>query len=316
MTVSSAHAKTIESRADRRSSPIPYSTILRRRQNAFGYTFVSPYILLLLAFGVLPALYSVYLAFTDADTGAFVGFQNFVSISQDFRFLPSVVNVGVYLCVWLVPSTVLLVWLAMLLHNRAGKTAAFLRAAYYIPGALAGTASVIVWLFMLTPSVSPLKGGFQAAGLTQIFQVVDPSRLPVVIALISFWTGAGGWVLILYGALTSIDPSLVEAARLDGANEWQMARHVKLPLMRKWIGYLVILNLAAGTQVFVEPQLISTATHGGVATNWAPNQLGYTLAFGYARFNEAAALSLELLALGLVAAVVIITSTNLFKSDV
>ncbi|WP_374009123.1 carbohydrate ABC transporter permease [Leifsonia sp. LS-T14] len=272
--------------------------------------------LLLLAFGLLPALYCVYLAFTDANTGAFVGFENFVAISQDFRFLPSVANVGIYLAVWLIPSTILLVWLAMLLHNRAGKSAAFLRAAYYIPGALAGTASVIVWLFMLTPSVSPLKGGFEAAGLTQIFQVVDPSRLPIVIALISFWTGAGGWVLILYGALTSIDPSLVEAARLDGANEWQMARHVKLPLMRKWIGYLIILNLAAGTQVFVEPQLISTATHGGVATNWAPNQLGYTLAFGYGQFNQSAALSLELLALGLVAAVIIITSTNLFKSDV
>lgn len=302
---------------DRPTEPnTSYARTLRRRQNTAGYAFVGPYLVLLAAFGVIPAGYSAYLAFTSGDTGAFVGFQNFASIGADFRFLPSVANVGIYLCIWLVPSTALLIWLALLLHNRAGRSAAVLRAAYYIPGALAGSASVIVWLFMLTPAVSPFKAGFQAFGLTQIFQVVDPSRLPFVIALISFWTGAGGWVLILYGALTSIDPSLVEAARLDGANEWQMARLVKLPLIRKWIGYLVILNLAAGTQVFVEPQLISTATHSGVATNWAPNQLGYTFAFGYGRFNESAALSLELLALGLVAAVIIIRTTNLFKSDV
>ncbi|WP_439593791.1 carbohydrate ABC transporter permease [Microbacterium sp.] len=288
----------------------------RRRANRVGYIFITPYLVLLAAFGLIPIAYSLYLAFTDGDTGGFVGLDNINAVHDDFRYIPAVQNVLFFLVVWLVPSTVILVSLALLLHNRAGRSASFLRAAYYIPGALAGTASVVLWLFMLSPSVSPFGFLFEASNLTQIFEVVSPSRLPFIIALISFWTGAGGWILVLYGALTSIDPALLEAAKLDGANEWQTIRYVKLPLLRKWIGYLVILNLAAGSQVFVEPQLISSATKDGVATDWSLNQLSYTMAFSYGRFNEAAALSLELLLVGLIGSIVIVRVTGLFKADV
>lgn len=291
------------------------AAVARRRSNRVGYFFVGPYIFLLAAFGIIPILYSLYLAFSDADTGGFAGLDNVVSVNSDFRFVPAMQNVIFFLVIWLIPSTIILVALALLLQNRAGRTSSFLRAMYYIPGALAGTASVIVWLFMLSPSVSPFEPLFDAFNLTKIFEVVDPTRLPFIIALISFWTGAGGWILVLYGALTSIDPALLEAAKLDGANEWQTIRRIKLPLLGKWIGYLVILNLAAGSQVFVEPQLISAATNQGVATDWSLNQLGYTMAFTYGRFNEAAALSLELLIVSLIGSVVIVRVTGLFKGD-
>ena len=298
-------------------TPRPRSvSIAHRRANRVGYLFLTPYVILLAAFGLIPVIYSLYLAFTDIDTGAFVGLDNILSVHSDFRYLPAVGNVVAYLAIWLVPSTVILVALALLLHNRVGRSSSFLRAAYYIPGALAGTASVVVWLFMLTPSVSPFGFIFDGFHLSQIFEVVNPTRLPFVIALISFWTGAGGWILVLYGALTSIDPALLEAAKLDGANEWQTIRYVKLPLLRKWIGYLVILNLAAGSQVFVEPQLISAATKKGVASDWSLNQLSYTMAFQYGHFNQAAALSLELLIVGLIGSVVIVRVTGLFKADI
>ena len=291
------------------------AAIARRRSNRVGYLFAGPYIILLAAFGVVPIIYSLYLAFSDADTGAFAGLENLISVNSDFRFVPAVQNVLFFLVIWLVPSTIILVALALLLQNRAGRTSAFLRAMFYIPGALAGTASVVLWLFMLSPSVSPFELLFESFNLTRIFEVVNPARLPFIIALISFWTGAGGWILVLYGALTSIDPALLEAAKLDGANEWQTIRRIKLPLMRKWIGYLVILNLAAGSQVFVEPQLISAATNQGVATDWSLNQLGYTMAFNYGRFNEAAALSLELLLVSLVGSIIIVRLTGLFRAD-
>lgn len=287
-----------------------------RRQGRAGYAFVAPYVLFMLAFAVVPICYCIYLAFTDGTTGSFSGLDNFIHVQQDFRYVPALEHLGLFLLVWLIPSIVILVGLALLLQNRPGPISAGLRALYYLPSALVGSASVIVWLFMLTPSVSPYGAGLHALNLHAIFEVISPGRLPFVIAMINFWTGAGGWILVLHGALTSISPSLIEAARLDGANEWQLVRYVKLPLLRKWISYLVILNLAGGSQVFVEPQLISTATHLGVATNWAPNQLGYSFAFSYSRFNDSAALSLELLLFGLIAAVVIVTRTKLFQVDV
>jgi multiple sugar transport system permease protein len=88
-----------------------------------------------------------------------------------------------------------------------------------------------------------------------------------------------------------------------------------LPMIRKWIAYMVILSFATGTQLFVEPQLVNSASLGHVPDTWSANQLAFQLAFRYGRFNEAAALSVDLLVIGLIAAVLIVTRTGLFKKD-
>ena len=75
--------------------------------------------------------------------------------------------------------------------------------------------------------------------------------------MIAFWTGAGGWIVVMYGALNNIPPDIIEAARIDGAGAWQIARRIQIPMLRKWIVYMVILAFAGGTQLFVEPQLLS-----------------------------------------------------------
>ena len=75
--------------------------------------------------------------------------------------------------------------------------------------------------------------------------------------MIAFWTGAGGWIVVMYGALNTIPHDLEEAARIDGAGPLTIALRLKLPLIRKWIAYMVILSFATGTQLFVEPQLVN-----------------------------------------------------------
>ena len=72
-----------------------------RRGNAMSYGFVALYAVLALAFGVLPALYALFLAFTDGD-GAFAGLTNFTRVFDDFRFWPAVWHVALYLIIWLV----------------------------------------------------------------------------------------------------------------------------------------------------------------------------------------------------------------------
>ena len=69
-------------------------------QSRYGYLFVSGYTLLLLAFGLLPTLYAIYLAFTR--NGAFVGVDNFVRVFNDYRFLPAVAHVALYIVYWLI----------------------------------------------------------------------------------------------------------------------------------------------------------------------------------------------------------------------
>jgi multiple sugar transport system permease protein len=284
-------------------------------RNLRGLPFVLLYLPFLVAFGIAPTIYALDLALTNTG-GGFVGFHNFVRTYQDFRFLPAFRHVLVYTIVWLAALMVFVVGLALLLHGRANRVSATFRFLFYIPGALAGAAAVLVWLFMLDPTVSP--GAFLLHDLlgADIFaQSIAPGNLPFIFAMIAFWTGAGGWIVVMYGALNTIPPDLEEAARIDGAGPIAIAFRLKLPLIRKWIAYMLILSFATGTQLFVEPEIVQHASFGLVPDTWSANQLAYQLAFRYGDFNGAAAIAVDLLAIGLLGAVLIVSRSGLFRTE-
>jgi multiple sugar transport system permease protein len=280
-----------------------------------GLPFVLPYLPFLIVFGIAPTIYALELAFTNVD-GSWAGLDNFTRTYDDFRFIPAFKHILLYTTVWLGALMVFVVGLALLLHGRANRVSATYRFLFYIPGALAGAAAVVIWLFMLDPTVSP--GAFLLRDLlgAQIFaQSIAPGNLPYIFAMIAFWTGAGAWIVIMYGALNTIPPDLEEAARIDGAGPFTIAFRLKLPLIRKWIAYMLILSFATGTQLFVEPQIVQHASFGLVPDTWSTNQLAYQLAFRYADFNGAAAIAVDLLVIGLVGAVVIVTRSGLFRTE-
>ena len=280
-----------------------------------GHGFVAGYVVLLIAFGVVPTGYAIYFAFTDT-ANTFVGLSNFVAAAGDFRFYWAVGHVALYLVCWLATLVVFVVGLALLLHRvRARATSGALRFLYYIPGALAGSASVLVWLFMLDPTVSPVSFLLRALGFDTFGQVIAPGRLPLLFTLIAFWTGAGGWIVVMYGALNNISGDLLEAARIDGAGAWQTARRIQIPLLRKWIVYMVILAFAGGTQLFVEPQLLSQASVGVAGRDYSLNQLSYDFAFQNDNVDTAAAVSVELLLVGLIVAAVFVVRSGFFDAD-
>ena len=280
-----------------------------------GLPFVLPYLPFLVAFGILPVAYAFYLAVTT-DTGGWAGFDNFTRTVRDYRFLPALEHILLYTGMWLGSLIVIVVGLALLLHGRANRVTSTFRFLFYIPGALAGASSVLVWLFMLDPSVSP--GSFllrNVLGSHLFVESIAPGKLPFVFAMIAFWTGAGGWIVVMYGALNTIPHDLEEAARVDGAGPITIALRLKLPLIRKWIAYMAILAFATGTQLFVEPQLVNQASLGQVPDTWSSNQLAYQLAFRYGDFNGAAAVSVDLIAVALIAAVVVVKRTGLFRIE-
>jgi multiple sugar transport system permease protein len=280
-----------------------------------GYVFVSLYALLALAFGVVPSLYAVVLAFTNGD-GGFAGVGNFTKVLGDFRFWPAVLHVTVYLVIWLIALVVFVVGLALLVHAvRVRWVSTALRFVYYLPGALAGASSVLLWLFVLDPTASPVSGLLKAFGFDSFVAVIQPGHLPAIFAIIAFWTGAGGWIVIMYGALNNISTEVIEAARVDGANAVQTALHIQLPMLRKWIAYMGVMSLAAGTQLFVEPQLLSQASNAVVPNDYSLNQLAYQYAFQQNDFNGAAAISLLLLVVALLLSWVFVTRGGLFEKE-
>ncbi|WP_371580508.1 carbohydrate ABC transporter permease [Streptomyces sp. NBC_01314] len=279
-----------------------------------GYVFVSGYVLLLLAFGVLPTCYAVWLALSNS-RNQLVGLGNFTRTFTDYRFVPAFLHIGLYLVVWLASLMILVVLLSLMLHGRMRRASTGLRFLFYLPGALAGVASVLLFLILLDPAASPVGWLLKGFGWNTLAQVNAPGHLPVLFTVIAFWTGAGGWIVVMYGALNSIPDEILEAARIDGANTLQIALRIQIPMITKWIAYMLILAFAAGTQLFVEPQLVSLASWGMIPDSWSPNQLSYQYAFQAGDFNGAAALSVDLLVLGLACAALVVFRTGLFDRD-
>jgi multiple sugar transport system permease protein len=285
---------------------------VERAQGRIGLVFAGPYAAFLVVFGILPVLYAVYLAFSKK--GAFVGIDNFVKVFKDYRFLPAVEHVGIFLAVWLVMLVVFVVLLALLVHSIGIRwLSGSMRFIYYIPGALAGASSVMLWLFVLDPTVSPVSFLLQLFGIESFVGAVEASRLPIVLAVIAFWTGAGGWIVIMYGALNNISKDVIEAARVDGAGPVRIAWSIQIPLMRKWIAYMVIMSFAGGTQLFVEPRVLSQASRGVVTQDYSLNQLAFLYAFKQNDFNGSAAISLVLLAVAVALSIYFVFKGGLFE---
>ena len=293
----------------------------RRPQTGAGaqafaaYVFSSGYVLLLLVFGVLPMVYALYLSFTKS--GRFVGLDNYVKAVGDFRFLPAVQHVSAFLVIWVVTLTVLVTLLALIVHavrvRWLSSTARFL---FFIPGAFAGAASVMLWLFLLNPSVSPVSFVLKWFGYTSFVQAIDLNNLPLIFTVIAFWTGAGAWIIIMYAALNNISDEIMEAARCDGASAIKTAWYIQLPLIRKWIAYMVVISVAVGTQLFAEPKILAQASRNQIPKHYSLNELAYVTAFGpQADFNSSAAISILLLVVAAGLAAFFVFRGGLFDRD-
>jgi multiple sugar transport system permease protein len=280
-----------------------------------AYVFCSGYVLLLLVFGVLPMVYALYLSFTKR--GQFVGLDNYVKAVGDFRFLPAVQHVAAFLVIWVVTLTVLVTLLALIVHAvRVRWLSSTTRFLFFIPGAFAGAASVMLWLFLLNPSVSPVSFVLEWFGYTNFVQSIDVNNLPLIFTVIAFWTGAGAWIIIMYAALHNISNEIMEAARCDGASAIKTAWYIQLPLIRKWIAYMVVISVAVGTQLFAEPKILAQASRNQIPKHYSLNQLAYVTAFGpQADFNSSAAISMLLLVVAAGLAAFFVFRGGLFDRD-
>lgn len=280
-----------------------------------AYVFSSGYVLLLLVFGVLPMVYALYLSFTKS--GQFVGLDNYVKAVGDFRFLPAVQHVAAFLVIWVVTLTVLVTLLALIVHAvRVRWLSSTTRFLFFIPGAFAGAASVMLWLFLLNPSVSPVSFVLKWFGYTNFVQAIDLNNLPLIFTVIAFWTGAGAWIIIMYAALHNISNEIMEAARCDGASAIKTAWYIQLPLIRKWIAYMVVISVAVGTQLFAEPKILAQASRNQIPKHYSLNQLAYVTAFGpQADFNSSAAISMMLLIVAVGLAAFFVFRGGLFDRD-
>jgi multiple sugar transport system permease protein len=295
---------------------------MRRREVAGAWTLMAPYLVLLLIGGLIPIGYALWISMQVSPTllqphlSGFGGLQAYAKAISDFRFARSFGDIFSVLVIWMPIMIVGIVGLGLLVHASPGRFGSTMRFIYYIPGALGGVANLMLWVYLLNPGQSPISGFLSALGFTTIKQVVAaPGSLPVILAAMLLLQGLGQWIVTINGGLNSISDDILEAASLDGANAWQLAWQVKVPMIRQWIGYAFLLNLAYGFQLFLEPYLLYQVASGALPSEYSPTQLGYWFAFVGNDFPAAAAMSVIIVLITLAIGLVVVFRSGLFSVE-
>lgn len=284
-----------------------------RHNNGAMYLMLSPYLLLLFFFGILPAIMGIFEVPKPSMANADGGWDAFSIVVNDFRFAPAFRHVSGFMAIFVPLLIVFVIGMALMLDIKHSPWKKWLRMAYIVPASISGAVAVLVWYAILQPTLSPIKGVLKIFNLTESSQIWQQKNLVYILAIMAFFAVAGNWILIQYGSLQSISQEILEAARVDGCSVFQMAIRIKLPLISKYIIYMSVLVFAGGLQIFVEPQLLNGGIYTGIADSWSFDQLSYNLAFLQGDFGGASALSILLLIPSLLGALLVIFKTDMFE---
>ncbi|AHK46474.1 MULTISPECIES: carbohydrate ABC transporter permease [unclassified Ensifer] len=287
----------------------------RRRDVIASYLFLAPYLLLLLMFGVLPIGYAFGLSFFDTFKWVFWGIANYQFVFADFRVPEGALNVLTFAGLWVTLTIVGVCVLALAIDTVSRCIGNALRTVFFLPGAVTSSAIVVLWLFVLDPSVSPFQPLQHMAGWITRQDVISGMGYAGVFAMMAYFASSGGWIVVMGGALSSLSPEVLEAARVDGASPLQLALRIKLPMIWRSVALMAILTLAAGLQIFVEPQLMMLGGAQYGQPDWSLNQLAFQYAFRMGDFGASAALSTMLVATSVAIAMVIVFVTKFYKID-
>lgn len=286
----------------------------KRDSSVVGWLMFLPFLLFFVLFSIVPIILALRESLLPSYKNEAGGFQNFKIVLDDFRFIAAAKNTFLYVLLTVPVMTLVVLFLALLLDIYRSKWHQYVRLAYLIPGCYVGAAGVLVWYAALEPQVGPFRAVLNFLGYDKQADIFNPGHLVVIFALMSVVANAGGWIIVQYGGLQEISDEILEAAKLDGCNQFQLATKIKLPLVKKNVVYMVILVVAASVQLFAEPYIVNSAIFFGLAKDWSLNQLSYTLAFAEGDFSSASAISVMLLIICLIAALFLIFRTKFFDT--
>ena len=272
-----------------------------QRDILWGYVFLLPQLLGLLVFSLIPLLSVFYLSMASWDglgPVTFVGLKNFIDQlgSSDLRI--ALLNTLYYTIISVPGVLIFALLIALALNNVQGKTV--YRVLYFMPFITGSVAVGVIWSLLLNGDFglinSLLKSWFhirQGVGWLTDSRLVIPS-----IAVVGIWQGMGFYMIMFLAGLQGIPLSYSEAARMDGANKFQLFWQVTLPMLTPTIFFTTVMALLGSFQIF---DLTFILTGGG------PGKDSYTmvyhiyhLAFENATFGPASAAAVILFVILLV----------------
>ncbi len=233
---------------------------LRRRSAITGYALLAPSLFGVVCFLLLPVLVVLWLSFQSWDLIGpitFVGFDNYRSVLSDGVFGNSLLVTLIFVAL-VVPIQTLIGLGAATLLTRGLPGSAWLRTVYVLPWIGAPLALGVVWKWILAPT----DGALNTLLGQRVEWLSDPSLALPAVAAVVIWTNVGYVTLFFMAGLLNIPGQILEAARIDGAGAVKMFWHIKLPLLRPTMFFVLVTTVISAFQVFDQ---VYALTQGGPA---------------------------------------------------
>jgi multiple sugar transport system permease protein len=240
---------------------------LARREERAAYLFLLPWLVGLLAFWIVPILWSVVLSASDWDIiskPSWVGLGNYREMLFDDRHFWLAIRVTLKYILLSVPLYIVAGLLLSLLLNLKLRGMNLFRTILFVPSVLSGVAVAILWVALLNPDVGAVNSVLRAVGIDSPPRWLgSPTWAVPSVVLIGLW-GVGGGAIIYLSGLQNIGAQLYEAAALDGAGPWRRFRYVTLPMLTPTLLFVLLTSLIEAFQVFDTAFIVSGA-QGAVA---------------------------------------------------
>jgi len=279
------------------------------RNKLTPYLFVSPAMLLLVAFGIFPILVAAVISTTNMNISAFanwgnvkfIGVDNYTKLFADPDFWQSIGNTGLF-AVFGVPAIVVLsLGVALLLNHSQNAFFRALRAFYFIPAITAIVAISLVWGYLYNTQFGLLNYLLSLVNLPPVQWLSDPVLAKFSVALVAVWRGTGLNIIIFLAALQGVPKEYLEAASLGGAGEWKKTFSIVIPLLRFAIFFVSVTTTISWLQFFDEPFVLTDGGPLGATTSasiflykegFRLNQFGYASAGSIVLFAIIAVITL------------------------
>lgn len=288
-----------------------------KNKTVVAYSFILPNLIGFCIFTLIPVIFSLLLSFCQWDSGnpiKFVGLDNFVRLfTKDSSFRIALFNT-IYYTVVTVPLTLGLALFLAILMNKKLKGRVFFRSVLFFPYVASLVAVAVVWMALFNPDRGPVNSLLMAIGIS------NPPRwaasttwaMPTIIGL-TVWKGMGYYMIVYLAALQGVSNELYEAASLDGANKWQLFRHITWPSVTPTTFFIIMMLMVA---TFKSYDIMYITTQGGPGE--ATKVLAYHIfnsAFVNSEFGYASAIAMVLLSIIVVATLIQFKGEKKFTSN-
>lgn len=290
-------------------------SVRRRTSLIIGYAFLTPALIFIISFMIVPFIWNFVLSFQTWDGFGkmeFVGVNNYLNALNNDLILKSLWNSILFAIASTTGGVLLGLCLATCIFKLSGKEGSFFRLILYSPAMLPTAVVGLMFVFFYNSEMGLLNNFMKLIGLESWTQVwlQNKSTAMACIIFVAIWKTAGSVMLLCFASMQSIPRSLYESSDLDGAGYLKQMRFITFPLIRPMI-LLATINTLGGQ--FKSYDLIFTMTQGGPGNLTATVPIIMTkLGFNFGYFGKAASIGVIFTA---VVALIILVTRYMLRSE-